>query len=287
MTDPRHRFGLSCVLAAGLFTSLAGILVRSIESADGWQILFYRCLACCLILLVFIGITHRRATLSAFVAIGRPGLLAAVSLAVAFCCFILALLETTVANVVFILSASPFFAAVFGWLVLREPVRRALWIAMLAAAAGIGLMMGDGLVAGTLTGNLLAMVSCICYALAVVMFRQRRHVDMLPAPCLAGFLAALVSAFFVERFWIGLHDFALATVLGIVTLGFQYILVTIGARHVRAAEVAFLTRIQVVLAPLWVWLGVGELPSALTLLGGGILLSSLIGHAVYTLRSPA
>jgi len=279
-----YRFGLVCLVSASFFTSLAGILLRHVEAADGWQVLFYRSLALVATLLVFLLWRHGRGTARAFRAVGRPGLAVAVFLGAAFMLFIFALLQTTVASVVFTVSLSPFFAALFAWLILREAVRPATWAAMVISLAGVGLMVGDGLAAGTAGGNLLALVCSLCYAAALVALRGGRAVDMIPAVCLAGVVAAAVSAVMAPGLAIGGRDLALALALGVVQLGFQYILLTTGTRHVPAAEVALVGRLTLVMAPLWVWLGVGEVPSALTLLGGLVVLLAVTGHGLFALR---
>lgn len=282
--DSRYGFGIACLLTATLFTSLAGILLRLMEQADGWQILFYRAVSFVIVLLAFIAYQHRGGTLQAFREVGWAGLAVAVALGIAFMAFIMALLQTTVANVVFINGGTPFFAALFGWLLLRERVRGAVWIAMAGAFLGIAIMFGGGIGQGTLTGNLLALINCLCFALTLVAMRLGKSRDMLPAVCLAGLLVVVVSAFFVDSFRIGPHDLALAVTLGVVQLGFQYILVTTGSRHVPAAEMALIGRTVIVLAPLWVWIGVGEVPSTTTLIGGAIVLTCVFGQALWTLR---
>ena len=80
------------------------------------------------------------------------------------------------------------------------------------------------------------------------------------------------------------RDLGLAATLGVVQLGFQYILVTAAIRHVPAAEVALIGRASLVLAPIWVWLGVGEVPSTLTLAGGAIVFAAITGHGVLAIR---
>lgn len=282
--DSRYRYGIACLLIATLFTSTAGIILRLVEQADGWQVLFYRSVSFVAVLLGYIALRQRGRTLQAFRAVGWPGLVTAVALATAFSAFILALLETTVANVVFITGTSPFFAALLAWLVLREPVRWVVWLAMAAAFCGIAVTVAGGLVRGSVTGNLLALLCCLCFAVALVAMRRGKAVDMLPAVCLAGVLVALVSALFIDSFTVSAHDLALAVTLGVVQLGFQYILVTAGSRHVPAAEIALIGRIVIVLGPLWVWLGVGEVPSRTTLIGGAIIFAAVIGQAAWSLR---
>lgn len=284
MSGESRVVGLSYVLAATFFTSTAGILLRWVEEADGWQILFYRSAVFSLTLLGFLAWRHGSGLGSAFGAVGRPGLVVAGFLGVAFIAYVLALIATTVANAVFIVSASPFFVAALAWMVLREPVRPALWLAMAAALVGLGFMFGDGIVTGSAQGAGLALLACLCYSAALVAMRSGRSVDMLPAVCLAGVVATVLSASQVPSFAISAHDLALATLFGAVQLGLQYILLTEGSRHLPAAEIALLGRLSVVLAPIWVWLGVGETPSTLTLIGGAIVVVAVILHSAVGLR---
>jgi drug/metabolite transporter (DMT)-like permease len=280
-----YRFGVLCIVAAAFFTSLAGILLRWMEAAGGWQILFYRSLAFVAAMLVFIALRHRGRTARAFLEIGKPGLVAALCLGAAFMLFVFALLKTSVANVVFTVSLSPFFAALFAWVALREAVRPATLVTMGLALAGVGFMIGDSLAAGSLDGNLLALVTCLCYSVAIVALRGGRRVDMIPAVCLAGVIAAAISGLMAEDLHISRHDLMLAVTLGVVQLAFQYMLLTTGTRYVPAAEVPLIGRLSLVMAPLWVWIGVGEVPGGLTLIGGAIVLAAICGHGLLTLRA--
>jgi drug/metabolite transporter (DMT)-like permease len=273
---------------ATLFTSIAGIVLRLVEEADGWQVLFYRSAALVVTLLPFIAWRYGMGAGAAFRAIGRSGLVVAVCLAAAFSLFIFALLETTVANVVFTVGLSPFFAAIFAWVVLRETLAPSTIGAIAASLAGLALMVGDGLASGTILGNALALGACLCYSAALVAMRKGQSVDMIPAVCLAGLLAALVAALMALGAPAGLavsgRDFGLAATLGVVQLGFQYILLTFAIRHLPAAEVALIGRASVVLAPIWVWLGIGEVPSALTLAGGAVIFLAITSHGVLAIR---
>lgn len=282
--DSRYRFGLACLISATFFTSLAGILLRQVEAASGWQILFYRSLAFVATMLLFIAWRHRGGAARSFREIGRPGLFVALFLGAAFMLFVFALLNTTVANVVFTVSLSPFFAALFAWAFLREAVRAETLLAMVISLVGVGFMFGDGLATGTVLGNVLALLCCLCYSAGLVSLRGGRAGDMIPAVCLAGVIVVAVSGVVAEDLAIGRHDLGIAVVLGVVQLAFQYILVTTGTRHVPAAEVALVGRLTLILAPLWVWIGVGEVPGELTLIGGLIVLGAVMTHGALALR---
>ncbi len=276
-------------MSASFFTSLAGILVRLVEEADGWQLQFYRQASFLVFILGFLVWRHRGRSLQACLDIGRPGLVAACSLAIAFVAYIFALIETSVAKVVFIGSASPFVAALIAWLVLRERVAPATLAAIAAAMLGIGVMMGEGL-DGPKSGGEgplgagLAVVAVVGYGVTLVCLRARRRVDMLPAAALAGLLAMLGCGVMAPDLVVSAHDLLLAILLGVVQLGFQYVLIALGTRYVPAGEVALLGRLQVVLAPLWVWLALGEVPTLATLLGGAVVVGAVLANSYASLR---
>jgi drug/metabolite transporter (DMT)-like permease len=186
---------------------------------------------------------------------------------------------------VFTIGLSPLFAALFAWVVLREALTRSTFAAMVASVAGLALMIGDGLTNGTLLGNGLALGACLCYSAALVAMRKGQSVDMIPAVCLAGLLAAVVAAIMAPNgLAVSARDFGLGTTLGVVQLGFQYMLLTYAIRHVPAAEVALIGRASLVLAPVWVWLAVGEVPSALTFAGGAVIFLAITSHGVLAIR---
>jgi drug/metabolite transporter, DME family len=281
--------GVALVAFAGVFWSLGGILVRWIEAASAWQIIFYRSLALVLTLLAIIALRHRGRVGAALVAAGWSGVAAGACLAAGFFGFILALHHATVANTLFVLGASPLFAAVLGRWLLGEAVRRATWLALALASCGIAIMVAGGLVLGSLTGNLLALGTSLSFAIFSVLLRRGRESDMLPCVAYAGLIAALVAGLMVTGlpefarpplFAIGARDLALCLAMGAVALGLGLTCFTLGARHVPAVEMTLLSFTELVLGPLWVWLGVGEVPSGYTLVGGGIVLAAISYQAL-------
>ena len=278
--DPLYARGIVLVMLAGCFWSLGGLLVRLIEEAGGWQILLVRSITLSLMLFCVLALRHRRNIWSEFRKAGRAAVIGGLCLGVAFSGFVFALLNTTVANTMFIMCASPFFTAPLAWLVLGERVRRATRIAMVFAIAGVGVMVADGIGTGALFGNAVAIVSTIAFAGFAVSLRWGRNVDMLPLICLAGVFTAIASAGLSESFVYTPRDLALCVVMGVVQIGTGMMLFTLGSRHLPATELALLSLTEVVLAPIWVWLALDEVPTALTLVGGAIVLAALVGQAV-------
>ena len=283
--DPDYLKGLAFILGASLFNSSVGYLIRIVEDASGWTLLFYRSLSFVLFMVGFLAILHGPRQLpQRFLQTGKAGAVAGVLLGISFSCFLFALLKTSVANVVFIGATSPFLAALMAFVFLKERLAMRTWIAMSLALLGVAAMVGDGLSGGGLFGILLALLTITTFAGALVALRSGRSKDMRPATVLAGLIAMLVALVMSDTLAISTHDLIVACTLGVVQLGLQYVFLTVGTRHVPAGEVALMGRLNLLLSPLWAWLAVGELPSAMTLLGGSIILSALLFYGFSALR---
>jgi DME family drug/metabolite transporter len=208
----------------------------------------------------------------------------ALSLGLGFASYLFGLLLTTVANVVFTVSAGSIFTALLAWAVLGERVPLATWGVISAALAGIAVMFADSLAAGLWLGNLVALGTPLLFAVTVVALRRSKDLDMLPATCLAGVVAAALALILAPDLDLSLRDIGLSILLGVAQVGAGFTLITLGARYVPAAQVALLALTEVVLAPLWVWIFVGETPSAPSLVGGCIVFGAVVTQALIGLR---
>ena len=280
LMERRYGFGITLVVIGGFFLSTSGILLRNIETASGWQILFYRGLTFSLTLFLLLLVRYRAGIGPAFRAIGKPGLWAALVLGLGSICYIFAILLTTVANAVFIIGAAPLATAFVGWLVLGERTSRFGVIAMLVSLTGIGLMFADGLLEGRWAGNVAALGVVASFVVFLLIIRRQRRTDMLPATCLSGLVMGGVAAFFVESFVISNHDLAIAIIMGCLQFGIGFWCFTVASRYIMASEVALFSLTESILGPVWVWIGVGEKPSWLTLMGSAVVLFSVVAYCV-------
>jgi drug/metabolite transporter (DMT)-like permease len=278
--DSAWRRGVVMVMAAGALWSLGGLMVRSMEEAGAWQILFVRSTAVALTVLAVLLWRCRGDCLENIRRAGWPAVLTGVLLGAGFCGFIFALMHTTVANAVLMLSASPLLTAVLGWLLLGEAVRRATWLAMAVAMIGVGVMVGGGIVAGAWFGNLMALIAMASFSGFAVALRRGRGGDMLPAVLWAGLLSALVAGVMAPDLSMTVRDVALSAFMGAGLITGGMMLFTAGSRTVPSAELTLLSLTEVVLGPLWVWLAYAEVPGAETLLGGALVLAAIVGRAL-------
>lgn len=284
--DPLYARGVVFMLAAGAFASVNGVLFRNIEAASDWQIIFWRNSTMFLFLVGLLVLRTRGAVVTSFRAAGKPGLVGGLILGAGNIFFALSIINTTVANALFILSASPFISAILAWFLLREHVQRRTVLAMIVALVGVGVMVMEGLGAGRLFGNVMAVGTTLAHAGFVVSLRYGRHADMLPSIVIAGASAAIVAFAVGGSMAVSWHDFAMCAMMGMGAMSIGFICFTVGSRHVPAAQVALLSLSEVVLGPIWVALMVDELPSMLTLIGGTLVLSAIVGQAVIGMRRP-
>jgi drug/metabolite transporter (DMT)-like permease len=280
-----HRDGVLLMVAAGLCWSTGGLFVRNVASTDGWEIVFWRSIFMVVFLFSVLAAWHRGKVWSKIRAVGAPGVLAGALLATTFFFFILSMMRNTTANTFVLMSTGPFFAAIFGSLFLAERVPLRTWLAISVALGGAALMFADGLDAGRTVGNLLALGVAIVFALnVVVMRRMRATVDMVPAVMIAGLISIAVALPFALPLELSGRDLAVLAPMGCVQLGLGCLLMTRATRTLAAGEIGLLSLIETILAPLWVWLGTGERPSALALAGAAVILGALIANEWIGLR---
>lgn len=281
-----YRTGVALVVTAGILWSLMGYAIRQLDTASTWQILLWRPVGMIPVLAAFVW--ARSGTLRPLVRLGWPGWIGGLALVAAFGGAVYAIQSTTIANAVFLFSASPFFSAVLGWVLLRERVRPATWVAIAIAVLGMAIMVREGAGAGAIAGNLAAIGSAFGFALFTVMVRWGKLTDMLPAVILGGLLSMGVAVLMLVRqgqpLMPPLPEVAVILAAGAVILGLGMTLFTLGSRVVPAAEATLLTMLEVILGPVWVWLLLGETASVLTLVGGAVVLVAVALNGATGLR---
>jgi len=280
-----YRRGILQLVASGFFLSTAGIALRLVEQADGWQILFYRSLALSITILLILVFQKGSRFFDEFRGLGWNDCLLAVFLGTGFVAYVFALLYNTVANALFIFSCAPFVAGFLGWILLGERVATRTWFAIGVTMAGLAVMVGSELAVSHYLGTLIALWIPIAYAASIIAVRSSKRDNMLVALCLAGLVAGGLSAIFVTDYALTSRDLIISLYLGVFQVGVGFTLVVLGARYVPAALVGLLALVEPVLAPIWVWMGVGEVPSLATIVGGTIIFLAITTDGILNIKS--
>ncbi len=281
----RYLIGILIVFMGGVFLSTSGIMLRSMDDANGWQVVLIRSLTFFITILTIMIFRYRRNTFAAYRAVGVSGIFAAILLGLGSVCYIFAMLNTSVANVVFIIGSAPLVTALIAWLFLKEKI--GVWglVAMITSVFGIGLMFIDGFISGGMFGNLLALLMVFMFAFYLLILRSKKHIDMIPATGLSGLITFAIAAVMVSDLDISLHDLVICMMLGSFQLGLGFLFLTLGTRFIPAAEVALFSMSESILNPLWVWIGVNEVPSNYTLAGSAVVLVSVITYSLIAIRN--
>jgi drug/metabolite transporter (DMT)-like permease len=258
------------------------VVIRLLEHADQWQANFYRSGSLAVFMMVYLSIRHRRRVFEVVASSGWKAVLGGFFVGIAMFCNIIAIAHTTVANATLMMAAGPIVAAVFGGIVLGEKVTSITWLAITIAAVGITIMVGGNPLDGGILGDLIALLGMMGFGCYVVVLRTGRDVDMTPAVFYAGLFsacaAAAVSLTLGNGLVVPLNDVLYCSFLGVVQLGIGSILFAIASSGIPAVELTLIALGEPVLAPIWVWLAVGEVPASSTFLGGAILVVAVFIH---------
>jgi drug/metabolite transporter (DMT)-like permease len=274
--------GVALMVAAPVLWSSAGVVTRHIQEAAAVVQVFWRSLFAFLFVLVFL-LFQRTKPWKAVRDAGMPGLVSGLMWAIMFTAFLFALSLTTTANALVMMSVSPLLTAVFASMFLKDPVPLRTWLAAGAAAIGIAWMFGASLERHYL-GMAVAFVIPVAAAVNVVVLRaSAAKLDLIPAVMLGGALSCLIALPFALPFSASARDLGLLAFLGVFQLGLPCMLLVLASRSLLAPEIALLGLLEVVLGPLWAWLGAGEVPAGSTLLGGMIVLAALAANELPTL----
>lgn len=281
--------GLSTHAKGLLFTGL-GVLVITpdsllirLVSADQWTLLFWRGLFSAIGMQIALLVLFRRRAWREVRRIGTAGMVLAGIFGIGTVTFVVSISHTTAANTLFIVSTSPLFAAIAAWVLMREPVSLRTWAAIGFSLAGIGVIASGGLDRGTLIGNLAALATAVILGASFALVRLHRARNMVPAMGLSGLVTALVALPLAQPEILDAFDLGVLMIMGLIMLPLSFGLMFIGPRYIPAPEVSLVLLLEAVLGPLWVWLALGEDPGVRTLLGGAIVLATLVVHSTISL----
>ena len=256
--------------------SFGGLIVKSFEGANLWQILFWRSVFFSIVVLFFLIISHKKKFFNSIYKAGLPSLFGGMVLSCGYAGYVFAMYNTTVANANFIIQTQTIFLAIFGYIFLKEKISKLTLASIFLAFGGIFLMLGSSLTTGQIIGNIAAFVMPISFAVLILTVRKYPSVDMIPLQLIAGIGAVIIGYLFSSKIIVSSHDILLGFVAGFFQVGLGFIFITIGAKTTPSALVGIIMLTEAVLGPLWAWLFINETPPLVVLVGGTIVLSAVL-----------
>ncbi len=281
-----HATGVLLLLGSAVAWSTAGLFIRMIP-LDAMSMLVWRGPAGGFGILLAILWLERGRTLVAFRAMRGMAWIFAFLSAFDMLFYILSLKLTTVAHVAFIYATVPFAAAGLGLALLGERPSRSALVASVIAVAGVVFMVASPDAGSSILGDAMAVVVTIVTAGLMVISRHAPNIPFLPAAAMSGFIGGLAALPFATQLPSNAGEFALIVVSGVVNMAVGLGLMVLGARLLPAVETALIGTLEGPLAPLWVWLALGETPGWQSLLGGALVTGAVLGHLWLAARKRA
>jgi len=268
--------GYILLLFGGFCLSWGGFVIRSFEEASIWQILLLRSVFFMLALIIFLLVTYKKNTIKIIKDAGYPALLGGLVMSFSFIAFVVSMSNTSVANVVFIISTQTMFLAVFGYFYLKEKVSLISFISIVLAMSGIAVMVGDSLSSGSFFGNIVALAIPINFSILVMIIRKNKNLDMVPAIFYSGIFSIIYGLILSESYVFTSHDILMGFFLGVPQLAFGFICITIGSRSTPSTTIGLLMLTETIFGPIWVWLFLNEIPPLSVFIGGVIIILAII-----------
>jgi len=282
-----HLKGLLMTIFAVVILSPDSVLIRLVEDAssevDSWTVLFWRGLlyAAGVSLLVFI--KYRTKTIAEFKNIGKGGLLIGFFSGISTGTFVFAIVYTSIANALVIISTGPIMIAIVAWFLLKEKSSLFTWTSMIIVFIGIYIVMSGSFGGDSLVGDFFALITAVMMGFTFTLTRKHKDVNMVPVNAIGGLIAALIAFLMANKITVPAEVVGYIIAMGAI-LSISFSLITIAPRYMPAAEVGMIMPLETVLGSLIAWYVINEVPSVNALVGGTVVIVTLFIHSWYSTK---
>lgn len=271
------------MVAVTLMWSTAGVVTRHLEHAQKFEVTFWRSFFTMLCLLVMLPMFKGRDVFSRMRQGGAALWWSGLCWSGMFTFFMVAIMLTTVANVLVTLALAPLFTALASRIFIGHRIPLRTWLAIVVAGAGIAFMYASQLsqgvsLAGTLVALCVPIAGAANWTITQHSHAQGKDVDLIPAVLIGAVLSSLITLPLAWPFQASAYDLSLLFGLGLGQLAIPCVLVVVCARVLKAPEIALLGLLEVIFGILLAWLGAGEVPGPDVLVGGALVIGALVAN---------
>ncbi len=251
-----------------------------LETKDVLLILFYRSIGLSLMVLLFTCLRRNQSVNNFFKSLDLKDLIVGGFLSISFCGYVFSIIYSSVASTLFILSSGPFFTVIISLVWIKEKPNTITWVTMIIAIMGMMIMLFNGIETGHYIGNIGALITTISFSTMLVYIRKNKKDDVLGGTFLGAFLCCifvlLIVIFFDKSLFLSIRDTWIIFTMGAFTIGLGISLITCSAPYLPAPEVSIFMLAESILGPLWPWIFLGEKITSMELIGGSLILLSLL-----------
>ena len=263
------------------------VLIRLVEDAspevDSWTVLFWRGLLYAVGVSLLVLIKYRTKTVAEFKNIGKGGLLIGFFSGISTGTFVFAIVYTSIANALVIISTGPIMIAIVAWFLLKEKSSLITWASMIIVFIGIYIVMSGSFGGKGIVGDLFALVTAVMMGFTFTLTRKYKDINMVPVNAIGGLIAAFIALVMAQKITVPAEVVGYIIAMGAI-LSVSFSLITIAPRYMPAAEVGMIMPLETVLGSLIAWYVINEVPSANALIGGTIVIVTLFLHSWYSTR---
>ena len=282
-----HLKGLLMTIFAVVILSPDSVLIRLVEDAspevDSWTVLFWRGLLYAVGVSLLVLIKYRTKTVAEFKNIGKGGLLIGFFSGISTGTFVFAIVYTSIANALVIISTGPIMIAIVAWFLLKEKSSLITWVSMIIVFIGIYIVMSGSFGGKSLVGDLFALVTAVMMGFTFTLTRKYKDINMVPVNAIGGLIAAFIALVMAQKITVPAEVVGYIIAMGAI-LSVSFSLITIAPRFMPAAEVGMIMPLETVLGSLIAWYVINEVPSVNALIGGTIVIVTLFLHSWYSTR---
>jgi len=283
----RHLKGLLMSVFAVVILSPDSVLIRLVEEAspevDSWTVLFWRGLLYAVGVSLLVFIKYGSKTIDEFKNIGKGGLVIGFFSGISTGTFVFAIVYTSIANALVIISTGPIMIAIVAWFLLKEKSSVITWTSMIIVFIGIYIVMSGSFGGQNLVGDFFALITAVMMGFTFTLTRKYKHINMVPVNAIGGLIAALIAFVMANQISVPAEVVGYIIAMGAI-LSISFSLITIAPRYMPAAEVGMIMPLETVLGSLIAWYFISEVPSTNAIIGGTIVIATLFLHSWYSTR---
>jgi len=280
---PNQQKGSLLAFIGVVFITPDSLFIR-LANIETWGMIFYRGAIPFVVVLIGLLLFYKKNFFKALISIGYPGIFYVLSFAVCNITFIISIQNTNVANTLIMVAMAPMLSAILAAIFLKEATDKKTRIAIIITFLSVAYIFYDSIQLGNFLGDFFGFITALSLAINANLARYAKDRDLVPSAVLGKLCVAIFALFFVESFELAKNDLIIVPLMCIMCVAIPFVLVTIAPRFITAAEVNLFFLLEVILGPVWVWLVIKEQPSLETILGGIVIISTIVIHSFMALK---
>ena len=278
-----QKKGMLLAFTGILFITPDSLLIR-LANISSWNLIFYRGFIPFLAIFIGLLIYYRSNLFKKILDNGWHGLAFILTFAITSTVFVVSIENTNVANTLVMVALAPMLSAIISLIFLKENPDQKTWIAIIITTLAVIYIFYDAVDSGDFLGNFLGLVCATGLAVNAVIIRSAKKISLLPSAMIGKLVVALFALFFVDHIKLENDDLIIIPLMCIVCIAIPFVCVTLAPRYITAAEVNLFFLLETIFGPLWVWIVIKEQPSFETIIGGGVIITTIAIHSALALK---